>query len=102
MESLGYVTVPQCGCMEHEVEYITFYVQKHVAGLGGLFWSTACSQKAARGAHISETRLLYGLIPWVTASRKFHEYLQKYGICIRHSSFIDPISSRFLTPQAYQ
>ena len=38
MKSLGYVTkTPQCGYMEHGLEYIMFYVQKHMASL------TVCS-----------------------------------------------------------
>ena len=28
-----YVKVPQCGCMERGLEYITFYAQKHTAPL---------------------------------------------------------------------
>ena len=35
MKSLGvsycYVKMPWCGCMEYRLEYITFYVQKHIA-----------------------------------------------------------------------
>ena len=37
MKSLGvyywYVKVPRCRCVEHGFEYITFYVQKHIANL---------------------------------------------------------------------
>ena len=36
-KSLGayywYVKMPRCGCDEHRLEYITFYVQKHIAHL---------------------------------------------------------------------
>ena len=37
MKSLGvcywYVKMPWCGCVEHGLEYSTFYVQKHMAPL---------------------------------------------------------------------
>ena len=37
MKSLGiyyrYVKMPQCGCVEPGLEYIMFYVQKHIAHL---------------------------------------------------------------------
>ena len=29
----GYVKMAHCGCVEHGLEYITFYVQKHIAHL---------------------------------------------------------------------
>ena len=35
-KSLGcywYVKIPQCGCMEHGLKHITFYVQKHITSL---------------------------------------------------------------------
>ena len=42
MKSLGvyhrYAKAPQGGCVEHGLEYITFYVQKHIAHLA------ACSR----------------------------------------------------------
>ena len=64
MKSLGmyywYVKVPQCGCVKHRLEYIMFYVQKHIAPLATLFWSPAGSQRATRGAYIFETRWLKG------------------------------------------
>ena len=41
MKSLGvyywYVKMPQCGCVEHGLEYITFYVEKHIE------YKAACS-----------------------------------------------------------
>ena len=43
MKSLGlcysYVKKSWCGCVEHGLEYDTFYVKKHVASLKALFWS---------------------------------------------------------------
>ena len=37
MKSLGvyywYVKIPQCGCVEHGLKYITFYVEKYIAYL---------------------------------------------------------------------
>ena len=41
MRSLGvcywYVKMPQCGCMEYGLEYITFYVQKPMASFAACF-----------------------------------------------------------------
>ena len=53
-----YVKMPQSGCVEHGLEYITFYVQEHIAHVGDLFWVPTGSRRAARGTRISETRLL--------------------------------------------
>ena len=61
IESLVYIadmSMPQSGCVEHGLEYITFYVQEHIAHVGGLFWVPTGSRRAARGTRISETRLL--------------------------------------------
>ena len=62
MKSLGvcywYIKMPQCGCVEHGLEYTTFYVQKHIAHLAALFWFPAGSRRVARGACICETPLL--------------------------------------------
>ena len=59
MESLGvyyrYATVRVCGAWI--VINVTFYVQKHIAHFGGLFWVPTGSRRGARGARISETRL---------------------------------------------
>ena len=56
MKSLGacywYVKMPQCGCVEHVLEYITFYVHKHIAPVVALVWFPACFRRAARGACI--------------------------------------------------
>ena len=64
MESLGvyywYVKMPRRGCVEHGLEYITFYVKKNIVHFGGLFWTPAGSRRVARGALICETRLLVG------------------------------------------
>ena len=64
------VKMPGCGCVEHGIDYITFYVQKHIAPLVALFWFPAGSGQAARGACICET----------------HWYLicQKYCCCAIH------------------
>ena len=62
MKSLGvfywYVAMPQFGCVEHGIWYITFYVQKHIAHLAALFWFPVGLRRAARGARICETPLL--------------------------------------------
>ena len=50
--------MPQSGCVEHGLEYITFHVQEHIAHVGGLFWVPTGPRRAARGTRISETRLL--------------------------------------------
>ena len=52
-----YVKMPQCGCVEHGLAYITFYVQKHIAHLVALLWFQLV-RRAARGARICETPLL--------------------------------------------
>ena len=36
-----YVKMSQCGCVEHGLAYITFYVQKHITYLVALFWFPA-------------------------------------------------------------
>ena len=58
MKSLGvyywYVKMERRGCVELGLEYITFYVKKHI---WRLFWTPAGSQRAARGTRICETRL---------------------------------------------
>ena len=54
--------MPRRGWVEHGLEYITFYDQKHISPLVALF--PAGSRRTARGAHICETPLLHrGLIP---------------------------------------
>ena len=45
-------------CVEHELEYITFYVQKHIAYLAASSGPPAGSRRAARGARMSEARFL--------------------------------------------
>ena len=44
--------------MEHGLEYIMFYAQKHMTPFDGLFWSPTGSQQATKSACICETRLL--------------------------------------------
>ena len=44
--------------MEHGLEYITFYAQKHMTPFDGLLWSPTGSRQAARSARICEIRLL--------------------------------------------
>ena len=67
MKSLGvyywYVKKSQCGCVAHGSEYITFYMQKHIAHLAACFTPPAGSRQAARGSRICETRLLDNCIP---------------------------------------
>ena len=58
VEYYWYVKMPQCRCVEYELEYFSFYVQKHIAHLAALFWTPAGLQRAARGAQIFLTRLL--------------------------------------------
>ena len=38
-----YVKMLLCGCVEHGLEYITFYVKKMYSTLGGLFWTNTGS-----------------------------------------------------------
>ena len=63
MNSLGvyyrYVKMPRCGGVEHGLEYIKFYVQRH-STFGGLFVIPTGTRRAARGGRITETRLLNG------------------------------------------
>ena len=49
----------RCGCEEHGLEYITFYVKKTYGTFGGLFWASAGSCRVARDARICENRLLH-------------------------------------------
>ena len=62
MKSLGecywYVKMPRCGCVEHGLEYITFYVKKHIVHLAALFWFPAGSPRPTRGARMSKTPFL--------------------------------------------
>ena len=64
MKSLGgggcywYVKMPWCRHVEHELEYISFSIQKHIAHLAALFWSLAGSWRVARSTYICETHLL--------------------------------------------
>ena len=53
---------PQCWCVEHGLEYITFYVQKHIAQLAACSGPPACSRQAARGACICENRLFKDIV----------------------------------------
>ena len=50
-----YVKMPQWGYVEHRLECIKFYVQKHIAPLMALFWFSAVSRRATRGNRICET-----------------------------------------------
>ena len=43
--------------MEHGLEYIMFYAQKHMTPFEGLFWSPTGSRQATKSACICETRL---------------------------------------------
>ena len=65
MKSLGvynwYVKMPRCRCVEHGLEYFSFYVQKHIAHLAACSQPPAGLRRAARGTRISETRLLKGI-----------------------------------------
>ena len=62
MKSVGvcywYVTMSRCGCVEHGLQWITSYVQKHIIHLAALFWFPAGSRLAARGARICEKGLI--------------------------------------------
>ena len=50
--------MPQCGCVEHGLEYFSFYVKKNIAHLAACSGPPAGSQRATRGARFSETCLL--------------------------------------------
>ena len=60
MKSFGvcywYAKMPQCGGVEHELEY-NVLCSKTYSTFGGLFWPPAGLRRAARGASICETRL---------------------------------------------
>ena len=62
MKSLGlsywYVKIPWCGCVDHGLEHIIFYVQTHIVHLAALFWFPAGSRRDAGGASICEKGLL--------------------------------------------
>ena len=49
--------MPQCRCVEHGLEYFSFYVQKHIAHLPACSGPPAGSRWAVRGTRISETHL---------------------------------------------
>ena len=53
-----YVKMPRCGCTEHGLEYITFYVHKYIIPLVAWFLFPAGSWRAAGDASISDTPLL--------------------------------------------
>ena len=59
MKSLGvcywYVKIPQCGYMEHGLEYILW--SKAYGTFGGLFWIPTGLRQAARNVGICETHL---------------------------------------------
>ena len=63
MKSLGvyywYVKMPWRWCVEHELQYITFYVQKHIAPLAACSGPPTGSRRTTRGARICETHLLW-------------------------------------------
>ena len=42
--------MPQCGCVEHGLEYFSFYVQKHIAHLAACSGLPTGSQWTAKGA----------------------------------------------------
>ena len=62
LKSLGvyywYVKMARCGYVGHGLEYLSFYVQKHIVHMVACSAPPAGSRRAARGARISETRLL--------------------------------------------
>ena len=47
-----YVNMPRCGCVEHGLEFLSFYVQKHKAHLAACSGPNTGSRRAARGAHL--------------------------------------------------
>ena len=49
------VKIPQCGDMEHGLEYITLYVKKTYGIFGGLFWSPTGSRPATWGTCIYQS-----------------------------------------------
>ena len=49
--------MPRCGCFEHGLEYLSFYVQKHIADLAACSGPPTGFWRAARGTRISETCL---------------------------------------------
>ena len=63
MKSLGvyywYVKMPWYGYVEHGLDCLSFYVQKHIAHLAACSGLPAGSRWTAKGTRISETRLRY-------------------------------------------
>ena len=52
-----YVKMPWCGCVEHGLEYITFYVEKTYSCFSSVFWFPSVSRRVNRGGCICETCL---------------------------------------------
>ena len=71
----------QCGCVEHKLEYIMFYVQKHINTFGGQFWILAGSRRAVRGARFRETGLLCYIHPTLYY---VYGYLSPLGLKLIH------------------
>ena len=85
MKSLGvyywYVKKSRCGGVAYGSEYITFYVQRHIAHLAACSKPRAGSRQAARGSCIYESRLLdnYIMIYFITfAKSKWKNKQRKY------------------------
>ena len=61
MKCLGvyywYVKMPRCGCVEHGLEYDTFYVKKYIKHLVACTGRPAGSRRTAKGARICENHL---------------------------------------------
>ena len=57
-----YIKMPRCGCVEHGLEYFSFYIQKHIAHLAACSGPHAGLRPAAGGARISEISLLICII----------------------------------------
>ena len=113
MKSLGiyywYVKMPRCGCLEHGLEYLSFYVQKHIADLAACSGPPTGFWRAARGTRISETCLFPQsqfhfpssaqiMQPWL--EQQGRKRLNKnvwssvYKSCLTHCSLVMPYGDK--------
>ena len=67
MKSLGvyywYVKMPRCGCVEHGLECITFYVKKYIAPLAVCYGPTLVRDRPLRHSNLWDS-----LIAWLWAN----------------------------------
>ena len=54
-----YVKMPRCGCVEHGLEYIMFYIKKCIEHLAACSGPPAGLQQAARRTRICQNHMSY-------------------------------------------